>query len=190
MADKEIAKNTDKKPFYKQVWFWVVVVVLILIVVIVGGSNSGKDNGDTDNKTGDTTNNLEKYLAKPYSEDSAELKIAKSAYERINSKFENTEISKITVNENAGTDNPDDYILLIDLTWNRMNKEDTTKEMVRMYCDDLAAYTVEQNSNVQEIALFWTIPYHKENAVSAKCSYEQKNGKMFLSDKMGLVGDK
>lgn len=181
--------TTSNKPFYKRVWFWVVVVVLILIVIIASGSDSNNIDKAKDDEN-NTSSSIEKYLDKPYDENSEEMKIAKTAFDRIQSKFEDTDITKITVNENSGTDNPDDYVLLVNLTWNRKNKEDTTKEMMRMYCDDLAAYTVESNSKVQEVALFWTIPYHKEDGVSAKCSYEQKNGKMILSDKMGLVGDK
>lgn len=44
------------------------------------------------------------------------------------------------------------------------NTEDTSKEMINMYSRDLAEYIAETKSNVQEIAIFWEIPYLDVNA--------------------------
>jgi len=59
MADKEVAKSTNKKPFYKQVWFWVVAIIVIIIVGAVVGS-SGKDPkkvGEGDNSSSESSDN-------------------------------------------------------------------------------------------------------------------------------------
>ena len=48
-----------------------------------------------------------------------------------------------------------------------------------MYSSDLALTVPEQCPNVQEIAIFWTVPYLKR---SAKCSYERKNNEMYVMD--------
>lgn len=162
----------------------------LAVIILVIGFIINIFKGDEDKQSDNSIVNINEYLASPYDEDSEEMKIARLVSDHIQSEFDVTDINKITVNKNLGTDDSDDYVLLIDLAWNRMNGVDTTKDMMRMYCDDLAAYTVKENSKVQEIALFWTIPYHKETGVSAKCSYEQRNGNMYLTDKMGLVGDK
>ena len=176
-----MSEKGDKTPVYKKWWFWaMVVLVLIIILAAIGGGSSKNTNSGNE----DTFLNT---LAKEYSEGSNEYNIAKLAYDRVINKYDKTVVNKITVNEDAGTDAPDDYILLVNLTWNVQNSKATTKDMIRMYCDDLAAYTVEQNKDVQEVVMFWEIPYLNENGVAAKCSYEQKDGKMILADKTGLV---
>lgn len=175
-----MSEKGDKTPVYKKWWFWaIVVLVLIIILAAIGGNSKNTNSGNEDA--------FLNTLAKEYSEGSNEHSIAKLAYDRVINKYDKTVVNKITVNEDAGTDAPDDYILLVNLTWNVQNSEDTTKDMIRMYCDDLAAYSVEQNKNIQEIAIFWEIPHLKESGTAAKCSYEQKDGKMMLTDKMGLI---
>lgn len=161
------------------------IIIIVAIMLVVGWLFGGKEDKNTEL----SVDEINGFLSKQYPEESEQFKIAKLASERIKTEYEKTDINNITVNENLGTEESDDYILLIDLTWNRMNGVDMTKDMIRMYCDDLSAYTVKENSKIQEITLFWTIPYHQEEGVSAKCSYEQRNGGMYLTDKMGLVGE-
>lgn len=181
MSEEE--KKT-KAPIYKKWWFWVVIVFVFIVICATGSS---KSNEEVNN------NALSEIMSKDYTEDSEEYSIADTIYGRVkgeSSLYDDVTIDSITVNENLGTPEvSDDYIVLVNLTWNRKNGEDLTKQMIRMMCDDTAAHISEQNPHVQEIALFWTIPYQKEGTVSAKCAYERKNDKMHLSDKMGLVGD-
>ena len=44
-----MAKNSNKKPFYKK--WWVIVVVIVIIVGAIGCSGSKKDNTNTESKT-------------------------------------------------------------------------------------------------------------------------------------------
>lgn len=98
---------------------------------------------------------------------------------RIEEKYTNTDIEKIAINDDLGTDTPDDYVALVYLTWNMQNTGKTSKEVLTMYSNDLAAITAEQLPNVQEIAIFWDVPYLND---SAKCAYERKDNAMYESD--------
>lgn len=48
--------------------------------------------------------------------------------------------------------------------------------MLEMYSSDLIATLGKQNSSVNEIAIFWAVPYLND---TAKCSY-QRNGDGFV----------
>ena len=67
------------------------------------------------------------------------------------------------INENAGTDELDDYVALVYLTWNVQNSPKTSKEMLDMYSSDLAAYLASECPNVSEVAIFWQVPYLTTN---------------------------
>ena len=91
---------------------------------------------------------------------------------RITKEYSKTSIDRITINVDLGTEKPDDYIALVYLTWNVQNSGSMSKKMIKMYSDDLAATIAKERLDVQEIAIFWTVPYL--NNASAKCSYERK----------------
>ena len=54
-----------------------------------------------------------------------------------------------------------------------------SKEMLRMYSDDLAATLAEKNDTVKEIAIFWTVPYLNDRA---QCSYERVTNGFAMMD--------
>ena len=98
---------------------------------------------------------------------------------RIEDKYASTDITKITLNEDLGTDTEGDLIALVYLTWNVSNSGKTSKEMLSMYSSDLAATVASDCPNIQEIAIFWEVPYLNDNA---KCSYERKDDGMYEMD--------
>lgn len=69
----------------------------------------------------------------------------------VRSEYADTNIDHITVNN--------DNIVLAYLVWNVKNSEKTTKEMLRMYSDDLAATLTDDYDDLKEIAVFWNVPY-------------------------------
>ena len=101
--------------------------------------------------------------------------------------FDDTEIVNLTIN--AGTDASDDYVVLLYPKWSRQNSKQTTSEMMRLYCDDLASFASSLPTDIHELTVFWTIPYYNEDNVSAKCSYERIGDKLTLdkSSTSGLV---
>ena len=50
-----------------------------------------------------------------------------------------------------------------------------------MYSDDLAATVAKDAPDIQEIAIFWTVPYLN---ASAKCAYERRGEGMYEMDMM------
>lgn len=101
---------------------------------------------------------------------------------RITEKYNSTDITEITINENAGTDELDDYVALVYLTWNVKNSPKTSKEMLDMYSSDLAAYLANECPNVSEVAIFWQVPYLTTN--TSKWTYTRNGDNMYLTDNM------
>ncbi|MCI8992994.1 MAG: hypothetical protein HFG80_09815 [Eubacterium sp.] len=111
---------------------------------------------------------------------SVESEIETAIRDHITDQYSNTDIDSITINENLGTDAEGDYIALVYLTWNVKNTAKTSKEVLELYSNDLAATLAESCPSIQELAIFWTVPYL--NDASAKCSYERKDGAMYTMD--------
>ena len=190
----------EKKPIYKKWWFWVIIVVIIIAAIGGGGSNedTSSDSKNTiesqtqENSESQATNdvedasNVEENTNEVTTEEESstpQAQIEKTIRQRIGDEYTYTDIDSITINENLGTEDVEgDYIALVNVTWTQMNKGPTSKKMLSMYSEDLAAYIGEECPNVQEIAIFWTVPY-LDNA-NAKCAYERKGEGMYEMDIM------
>ena len=190
----------EKKPIYKKWWFWVIIVVIIIAAIGGGGSNedTSSDSKNTiesqtqENSESQATNdvedasNVEENTNEVTTEEESstpQAQIEKTIRQRIGDEYTYTDIDSITINENLGTEDVEgDYIALVNVTWTQMNKGPTSKKMLSMYSEDLAAYIGEECPNVQEIAIFWTVPY-LDNA-NAKCAYERKGDGMYEMDMM------
>ena len=118
--------------------------------------------------------------SKPKKKRSKKSVIKKVIENRIENEYNDTYIEGITINENLATKKKNDYIALVYLTWNVRNSGTMSKEMLSMYSEDLAVIVGEKCPKVKEICVFWTVPYL--NDASAKCAYERRKGKMYLSD--------
>lgn len=88
-------------------------------------------------------------------------------------------VNKVTVNSDYSTDDAYDHIVLIDCTWDVKNSKTSTKSMLCMYSDDLAASIASDHPDVNEISIFWDVPYLN---MSAKNSYTCSDGKAYISD--------
>jgi hypothetical protein len=94
--------------------------------------------------------------------------------------LDSTTITDLRINEDASVDE-ERYIVLVDLEWDVMNSASTTKDMLDMYSDHLAA-SLADDELIHEVALFWTVPYHNENDSILKRTYENRDGGMYLDD--------
>lgn len=101
--------------------------------------------------------------------------------EYVDANYHDTTIDSVTVNPNLGTEKEGDYIALVRLTWHTKNSGKTSKEMLDMYSSDMAARMYKDLPEVQELAVFWTVPYLNG---SAKISFERANGGMKYTDKI------
>lgn len=94
----------------------------------------------------------------------------------IEDNLTNTTMDFLRVNENLGTDLNEDVIVLVDLSWSTKNTEKTTREMLEMYSDHLAASISSELADGSEIALFWDAEY---TGLDIKHSYYIKNGNAY-----------
>lgn len=108
--------------------------------------------------------------------------IEEAARQIIADHYTNTDIEAISVNENLGTEADGDYILLMYVTWNVKNSAKMTKRVLAMYSEDFAARVGSEIENVQEVAIFWTVPYHIEDRTAIKYSYARAGAGMYQTD--------
>ncbi len=120
------------------------------------------------------------------SEEKDEAYVVKKAVEGyIDANYKGTSIEKIEINPDYGTEDENDYIALIYLIWDVQNSGETSKTILDMYSQDMAVRMYEDLPEIQELAVFWTVPYL--NNGSAKISFERTNGGMSITD---IVFDK
>lgn len=100
----------------------------------------------------------------------------------INANYTNTILDDLTVNDDLGTDADGDYVVLVNLTWNQKNTGKTSQEMLDMYSSDMAARIYQDMPEVQELCIFWTVPYLNDG--TAKISFEKKDNGMAYMDKV------
>jgi len=120
--------------------------------------------------------------AKPAEPLSPEDALTEYITARITDHYLKTDIDKIDIGEDLGTEEEGDYVALIYLTWNVKNKPEMTEQMLQMYSDDMAASLALDHPEVQAAALFWEVPYL--NASTSKWSYRRKDGGMYMDDKV------
>ncbi len=177
--EKTASKAPTKTPVYKKWWFWVIIVVALICISMAGASSNSDNERLSQNEE----------INYSYEVGTEKRNIEEAGFRRIKENYEDTEIDRVVINDDVGTDNDGDYIVLTYVKWNRQNKEETTKDMLRMYCDDFAASLGNEFSKINEVVMFWDVSYHSDKGTS-KCAYERREGGMALSDKAGLIGDK
>ena len=109
-------------------------------------------------------------------------KLKKQIHSYINANYTNTVLDDLTVNDDAGTDEDGDYVVLVNLTWNQKNTGKTSQEMLDMYSSDMAARIYQDLPEVQELCIFWSVPYLNDG--TAKISFERKDNGMAYTDKV------
>lgn len=112
--------------------------------------------------------------------------IASYIRSHVRDSYTSTSVDSITINEDLGTDAEGDYIALVNLTWDVKNTAKTSEEMLELYSNDLAASLANDQPNVQEVAIFWKVPYQGD--ATSKWSFERKGDSMYLSDKVVSFG--
>lgn len=141
-------------------------------------NNTNETSGEPEEETADSSISIEPI----YEEGSLEKELQDYAVKIITENYTYTDIESLTVNENLGTEEDGDYIILARLTWNQKNKASTSQDMLSMYSSDFAARIGMDQPSVNEVAIFWTVPYL--NNANAKWSYERNDDGMYLSDNM------
>ncbi|WP_280150118.1 hypothetical protein P5485_012835 [Bacillus pumilus] len=113
----------------------------------------------------------------------AEIEIKKI----IEENYRTTSIEKIEINEDMGASEKNKLIALVYLSFDALNTSKTAYNMVEMYSDDLAANIGKGNDTVNQIAIFWKVPYIDEEETVAKFSYERSGKQMKITDKVSSL---
>lgn len=92
-----------------------------------------------------------------------------------------TSIINFELNENLGTDEPDDYIALVYLSYDQLHTAKTTKKWIDTYTSHLAATLAEEDNGISSLNIFWETPEFKDNWNTAKFTLK-KQGKKFVYD--------
>lgn len=96
--------------------------------------------------------------------------------------YKNVKLDRITINENLGTDNPDDYVALVYFKFDIRNKKETGNNLMGMYSDDLVATLAKQGiTDISEAAIFWEDDYNNRKL---KYAYEYRNEGFYITDKV------
>lgn len=101
--------------------------------------------------------------------------------------YKNTTVDSVTVNEHLDTEKEGDFVLLVYATWDVKNSVKMTNKVLAMYSEDFAARVGQDLENVQELSVFWTVPYYSEDDTSVKYSYERAGAGMYETGHMILV---
>lgn len=106
--------------------------------------------------------------------------IKKTVEKIVSTDLKKTKINELSVNNYQANENQ--YIVLPHLKWEVKNGKKMTVEMLEMYSDHVAAKLAEEKG-IQEITVFWEVPYHSEGQNIAKFNYLRKGDGMAKSDK-------
>ncbi|KLV25034.1 hypothetical protein [Bacillus altitudinis] len=105
----------------------------------------------------------------------------------VEDNYPTASIEEIEINEDMGSEKPNKLIALVHLSFDAKNSAQTSYNMVEMYSDDLAAKIGSENDTVNQIAVFWKVPYIDEEETLAKFSYERSGEHMIITDKVSSL---
>lgn len=128
----------------------------------------------------ETVAKLEGETKKPEKELTKEEIIQKAVEVIINEDLKNTSIKQLMVNENLGVDDGS-FIVLPHLKWDVKNSAKTTKEILEMYSDHLAAKLADYE--VSDVTVFWEVPHHLEGNNIAKFNYQKTPNGMAIGER-------
>ena len=187
-------KDKKGKVYMKRRIATLLLTLILAISVTACGGDTSETDDSIDAKETDENNLSEQDISDSveyeeiisitpeYEDGSVEKDIQNYAANIIMGNYIETVIDSISINENLGTEEDGDYIILARLTWNAKNSGTLSKEMLEMYSSDFAARIGKDQLAINEVAIFWTVPYL--NDANAKWAYERKDEGMYLSDNM------
>lgn len=105
----------------------------------------------------------------------------------VEDNYKAASIEKIEVNQDMSTDQDNKLIALVYLSFDFKNSAQTSYNMVEMFSDDLASKIGTDNNTINQIAVFWKVPYIGEDETLAKFSYERSGEHMIITDKVSSL---
>ncbi|HBU92392.1 MAG TPA: hypothetical protein DEB53_14465 [Bacillus pumilus] len=105
----------------------------------------------------------------------------------VEDNYKTASIEKIEINQDMSTDQDNKLIALVHLSFDFKNSAQTSYNMVEMFSDDLASKIGTDNNTINQIAVFWKVPYIDEDETLAKFSYERSGEHMIITDKVSSL---
>ncbi|MED1481555.1 hypothetical protein [Bacillus altitudinis] len=105
----------------------------------------------------------------------------------VEDNYKAASIEKIEINQDMSTDQDNKLIALVYLSFDFKNSAQTSYNMVEMFSDDLASKIGTDNNTINQIAVFWKVPYIDEDETLAKFSYERSGEHMIITDKVSSL---
>lgn len=105
----------------------------------------------------------------------------------VEDNYKAASIEKIKINQDMSTDQDNKLIALVYLSFDFKNSAQTSYNMVEMFSDDLASKIGTDNNTINQIAVFWKVPYIDEDETLAKLSYERSGEHMIITDKVSSL---
>ncbi|WP_025094098.1 hypothetical protein [Bacillus safensis] len=105
----------------------------------------------------------------------------------VEDNYKTASIEKIEINQDMSTDQDNKLIALVYLSFDFKNSAQTSYNMVEMFSDDLASKIGTDNNTINQIAVFWKVPYIDEGETLAKFSYERSGEHMIITDKVSSL---
>lgn len=173
-------ENT-KKPVYKKWWVWLIAVMLV--VGIIGVITEDETEGSKEKPVEAKDNDVEGESSGEEEEQkelTREEEIQALVADITDDDFMATEIKEVAVNPDLGNDDGN-FIVLPKLKWEMSNKAKRTKVMLEEYSDHLAAKLAAE-SDINEITVFWEVPYHLEGDNVAKFNYSRSGDDMAIGE--------
>lgn len=171
------------KPFYKKWWFWVIAVILFGAI----GSFMEEPTDETiattpvaEIETVDKPITEPEKTPEPAKELTPQEKIADNV-EKSTTKMRKVSIKDFQVNENFGTEKDGDYIVLAYMSFDAENTAETTRKTIENYNNEIAANLAVEES-VQDLVIFWEVPYLQSGSNVIKATLYRKDGKMVFDN--------
>ncbi|WP_053215878.1 hypothetical protein [Bacillus altitudinis] len=105
----------------------------------------------------------------------------------VEDNYKSASIEKIEINQDMSTDQDNKLIALVYLSFDFKNSAQTSYNMVEMFSDDLASKIGTDNNTINQIAVFWKVPYIDEEETLAKFSYERSGEHMIITEKVSSL---
>ncbi|MGG1480481.1 hypothetical protein ABE402_06030 [Bacillus smithii] len=91
-----------------------------------------------------------------------------------------TSLKKFELNENMGTNNPNDYVALIYLSYDQIHSVKTTKKWIYKYTSHLAATLAKKEPDITSLSIFWETPRFKKDWNTAKFNLTRQGDNFYF----------
>lgn len=160
-----------EKTFYKRLFFWLISLFVVIFIATIAS-----------NEVEVVTNVKEQTQDKKQASSNNPKDMIKNEAESIAKELMSTSINKIEVNKNVSSNNPNDYDLVLHLSFDAKNTKKTTKKMLETYNNEIGARVGKVLNKVQELTIFWEVPFIQKGTNIVKANLKRSEDNMLFKD--------